>query len=338
MEGTRNDDPVALLEFDPAAVAIRARNDVETLQKLGEFAESLTRYVGMMNTTGNAAAANNDDTEEENEETETREKPDKRNVASKKRRGSDKKKLARKSATTNGSTGNAIRDKEVPKDEEVPEEEDQSDNEREQATTKRDRRNGTGRKRRASNESGDQRPPQPESGLATTNLSWSVGRTRRNLNHYLKTLGLTANFGSGVVSKQRGGEVSHLTLECNWNDLPNQQSQKLEWWVERGASSLAQASLLDPLNRDQPKEGVPVFWSCEQPNGDEALCHYVGHFRPDSFTYRAATVRGKQRQTLVEMSFVKYDNDLANKIALIPSSGVKKSRRLREHAALGGLS
>jgi hypothetical protein len=42
------DDPTKLLRFDPAAVAIRGSQDVETLDKLNSFAADLTRYLALL--------------------------------------------------------------------------------------------------------------------------------------------------------------------------------------------------------------------------------------------------------------------------------------------------
>jgi hypothetical protein len=44
----KSDDPDQLLNCDPAAVAMRASQSYETLQKLKEFAKQLTKYVGLM--------------------------------------------------------------------------------------------------------------------------------------------------------------------------------------------------------------------------------------------------------------------------------------------------
>jgi hypothetical protein len=48
MTSTKSDDPDDILNCDPAAVAIRASQSYDTLQKLKEFAQQLTRYVGLM--------------------------------------------------------------------------------------------------------------------------------------------------------------------------------------------------------------------------------------------------------------------------------------------------
>jgi hypothetical protein len=48
MTSRTSDDPDQILNCDPAAVAIRASHDYDTLQKLKEFAQQLTRYVCLM--------------------------------------------------------------------------------------------------------------------------------------------------------------------------------------------------------------------------------------------------------------------------------------------------
>jgi len=60
---TSDNDPTALLNFDPAAVAIRASLDLDTLEKLKDFANELTRYVSLVQETSTENSNQKDEPE-----------------------------------------------------------------------------------------------------------------------------------------------------------------------------------------------------------------------------------------------------------------------------------
>jgi len=133
----------------------------------------------------------------------------------------------------------------------------------------------------------------------------------------METLGLTSKFSNGVISKH-GNQVSHVTFHHKWNDIPQHAGQTLEWWLGVGEKRLELALPLDPAQQDQPKDGIPVFWSCQQQFRGGALCHYVGHFRCIKFEKCKLTHKGEPRQALIEFGFIKFQESFANKIALVP--------------------
>ena len=136
------------------------------------------------------------------------------------------------------------------------------------------------------------------------------------LSERLHTLRLTAKFRQGVVSKN-GTNVSHLTLQTKWNDVPFDENGRLQWWVGEGPNRLALASPLDPNRYAQPTTGRPIFWAVTSKGG--ALCHYVGHWvcvrfdvLPEAPTQEDKMILKKQgRQALLEFAFVKFDQDLS---------------------------
>jgi hypothetical protein len=164
-------------------------------------------------------------------------------------------------------------------------------------------------------------PPGCKGDLKSCRLQRSVGRTRVVLNKYLDSLCLVAKFGMGVVSKQ-GNRVSHLTLNNTWNYLPRTQDETLEWWLREGAHRLTLASPLDPSIQKQPKEGIPIFWACDNNRQGGALCHYIGHFRCIGLTKTDTAVMMLEyaRQALIEFEFIKFDESLTRRISNLPES------------------
>lgn len=159
-------------------------------------------------------------------------------------------------------------------------------------------------------------------GIEDCALQRSVGHTRQVLNKHLAALGLMY-FGQTVLSC-RNGRISHLTLNLDWNDLPQDQSGRLQWWLGKGPTRLAK---VQPLNvsqhPDQP--AIPIFWAEKQKRAGKggALCRYVGHFKCVTFdTTYSKVMYKKEAQALLEFEFVHFDEVLADKLANIPTQTI----------------
>jgi hypothetical protein len=147
-------------------------------------------------------------------------------------------------------------------------------------------------------------------------LKRSVGLTRAVLNQHYVMLGLTSCFSMTVISK-RGQNVSHLTLNHRWNDLPYNEHQMLKWWVGEGPSRVYLASPLNPA-LVQPQPIIPIFFAQTNKGGGGALCHYVGHYQCVHFeTGQSVVFKSKPRQALLGFKFVRFDQQLADKLAAI---------------------
>lgn len=261
----------ALLKFDPAAVAISANNNDETLDKLRNFATKLTHYVDMMQTTGNASAVSNEQEEEEIDE---------------------KLEDTVKIEDNNGEEEEPMPPAAPDSPDIVPSNDSISGRRKRPSEATAETENEFSQPRKQSMDyKGD---------LEGSRLSRSVGRTRKILNVYLKDLGLTAKFSNAAIAKHRNA-ISHITLDHKWNDLPFNRHEPLKWWIGEGASRLAWASVLDPSQHEQPAQGVPVFWATNP--GNEGLCHYIGHFRCIKFERLTAIIKNKPRQALLQFAF-----------------------------------
>jgi len=72
---------------------------------------------------------------------------------------------------------------------------------------------------------------------------------------------------------------------------------------------------------------IPIFWAEKRPQKGGSLCRYVGHFKCVNFD-RKMKEDEKQKivyeyknaaQALLEFEFVKFDTELADKLAAIHS-------------------
>jgi hypothetical protein len=142
------------------------------------------------------------------------------------------------------------------------------------------------------------------------------------LNKHLNKLGLAACFHQTVISK-RGNDVSHVTLNYKWNNLPRTESETLEWWLGEGPQRVTLASPLDPLLHDQ--RPIPIFWAAASQGKNKSggdRCHYVGHFRCIRFNkVKTASVKRKLRQALIEFEFVEFDKGLSQAMTSIRKIG-----------------
>ena len=158
--------------------------------------------------------------------------------------------------------------------------------------------------------------------LKDSHCSRSVGLTRHVLNEHLDELGLSTCFGQSVISK-RGAVVSQITLNTAWNDLPQTNAETLEWWLGEGKKRFALTDPLDPTNYPNQR-AIPIFWATRgksKVGGSAMLCHYVGHFRCIRRVrlQKEILYKKRSRQALIELQFVKFDSDLAEKMAEIDS-------------------
>lgn len=309
-----DDGPATLFALDPAALAIGASTDADTLNKMRKFATDLQHYVGLVqaqraatNGVADVVASEEEEAGVESVKEEVSSDPggdqqiddetnDKHTMDEAERAVVVKQEVKEKELENNAN--------EIPKDEAA------------QTLT------GSSRplkrvKRYESQSSASVEARRPrlyqsyDGSLDQSSLARSEGRTRKVLNANLAKLGLTAKFSMGVVSK-RGARVSHLTLHHNWNDLPRDSTETMEWWLGEGPKRLALASALDPSKCRQ--SSVAVFWAERKTNG-AGLCHYVGHFECIGIEPIRVTFKGEPRQALIELRFCQFDTELANSIA-----------------------
>jgi hypothetical protein len=165
--------------------------------------------------------------------------------------------------------------------------------------------------------------------LSTCSLKISEGRTRVELSKHIARLGLRAKFSQGAASTYKKNpldksNISHITLNSGWNHLPKNESESLEWWLGEGNRRLQLVSSLDPTQYKQSKRGIPIFWAEKRPGGKKGgdPCHYVGHYRCVQLHHctRPTIMKGEPRQALLEFQFVRFDENLAARIADLPST------------------
>lgn len=154
--------------------------------------------------------------------------------------------------------------------------------------------------------------------LDESKLERAEGLTREQLNKNLKELGLKAKFAMSVVSC-RHGQISHLTFNSAWNELPYTKDQTFKFWMGEGARRLSIATPLDPATNPE-QDPVPIFWA--QKRSSPALCHYIGHFRCVNFdTTQKVMLKGERRQALLEFKLVEFKNEMEQKLWELKNGG-----------------
>ena len=158
-----------------------------------------------------------------------------------------------------------------------------------------------------------------QSELLSGSAGGQKGITRECLGRHAGALGLRSAAIQGAICT-KGGVVSHLVLNEEFNDLSPSIADVLEFWVSNGTQRNKSAQLMNPntspqqLPNTSPQQLVPVFWVSDKQNrkgGDLAI--YVGHFSPARVTAFATLVQHKKapRRTLVELHFTRFDAEFA---------------------------
>lgn len=325
----------SLLNYDPASVAIRAANDREALQKLRGFAESLLKYVNLVQQqTGadvassapvaavaavtppsRAAALVTPQRQQEHATSSTNRiveeatastalvavKTEEESSADNEHRETEEEVIPDEIVSQDDeelqqwNVGSSGGRKRLREEEEVEEETAADEEQRGEGKTA-----ATTAFASAPPESEERRPHKLARGhsgsLKTSELRRSVGKTRTTLNKHLRELGLTSPFAVSAISK-KGQKVSHVTLNTKWNLIPKNETEPLEWWLGEGPSRLNLASPLDPSQFEQSARGIPIFWACPPTKGKGGgdRCHYIGHYRCVEFQRFATPILVKDK-------------------------------------------
>ena len=266
MSDQLDDDATTHLTYDPAAVVIRASRDKTMLDRLGNFAKQLAKYVDLAkqqqqqtHQTNHAIHSSNVENtrhtrrdtrrDDEIQDSKTENTSKEENQEDCEPRAKKKRTRHRLQENSDNSASVAIKQED------------------EKGISKTTSENRSSRKRsRApplpSSQSENRRPRTLRNGyngrLRESKLRRSAGKTRKVLNKHLDKLGLTASFANGVVSKH-GNHVSHITLSDKWNHLPYDSHETLEWWLGEGLHRLGLASPLNPQKFQQSP--IPIFWA-----------------------------------------------------------------------------
>lgn len=183
-------------------------------------------------------------------------------------------------------------------------------------------------------------PAQPRDLMAKTNnesellsgpAAGQKGITREALGKSAEPLGLSSSAIQGAICT-KGGAVSHLVLNEEFNDLAPSASEVQEFWVSDGTQRNKNAQMLNPAT-NSPQSSIPIFWNADKQNrkgGDLAV--YVGHFTSLRVSTFSVLVPFKKaaRRSLVELRFENFDVNFAKKLdAVSDGDGVKSKAKVK---------
>jgi len=145
----------------------------------------------------------------------------------------------------------------------------------------------------------------------------SVGRTRAEMNQLDRSnelerlkrkTGIFAKFGMSTVAT-KGGKVSHLVMNDEWNVLASTRSEIQELYLGTGIGRERCGNLLAAVG----ERGIPLFHAPKVAENTTKI-HYVGHWAPiqadTKYFRKPKTVMGEQRQMLVRLRYVNYDRTI----------------------------
>ena len=153
-----------------------------------------------------------------------------------------------------------------------------------------------------------------ESGLLAGPAAGQKGITREALAKHAVQLGLLSAATQGAICT-KGGVVSHIVLNEEFNDLAPSPSDVQEFWVSDGTERNKNAQLLNPTGVTQ--SSIPIFWVADKQNRKGGvLAVYVGHFTAVRVSTFHTLVRFKKadRKSLVELRFDRFDGRFAKNV------------------------